>query len=362
VKEVTTLLKTLRILVADDDDGDRKYILRTLTHAGLAFEGTESGSVNEALQACDRFPFDCAIVDYRLPGQDGLAGITALHERLPYMAIIMVTGHGDELVATEAMKRGASDYIPKTSISEQSIKRSIENSMEKVTLLRTIAQQREELEGFSRMLVHDLKAPMHTILGFAALIEESIQAGSLENIAPYCLPIVKGIERMDALIETLYLYTRAGEKVAFRPIEMRQVMIDTVANLEHLIRQRGARVTCGELPTVCGTPQLTQLLQNLIGNGIKYCKAEVSSVHVAATLQEGNVWLFSVKDNGIGIPANHYQDVFKQFHRLHGEAEYEGTGLGLATCKKIVERHGGTIYCESREGQGTTFFFTLRAA
>ncbi len=101
--------QTLKILIADDDAGDRKLIRRALEHGGLAYQGVEVASVREALEACETCAFDCVIVDYRLPGQDGLAAVSALHERLPYMAIVMATSQGDEMVATEAMKRGASD-------------------------------------------------------------------------------------------------------------------------------------------------------------------------------------------------------------------------------------------------------------
>jgi signal transduction histidine kinase len=167
---------------------------------------------------------------------------------------------------------------------------------------------------------------------------------------------------MAALIQTLHGYTSAEAPIAFKPLEMREVMIDTLSNLEHLVETRGAHVTYGDLPAVLGTPQLVQLLQNLIGNGIKYCEAEVPFVHIAAQPHGEDLWQFSVTDNGIGISENQDKHVFEPFLRLHGDAKYEGTGLGLATCKKIVERHGGTISCESVNGQGTTFSFTLRRA
>jgi signal transduction histidine kinase len=143
---------------------------------------------------------------------------------------------------------------------------------------------------------------------------------------------------------------------------MRDVMTETLSNLEDLIRIRGAQVTYGELPNVSGTPQLVQLLQNLIGNGIKYCEAEVPVNYVTALPVGGDLWQFSVKDNGIGIPEKNLQEVFEPFHRLRSEAKYEGTGLGLATCKKIVERHGGSISGRSEHGNGSTFLFTLHAA
>jgi signal transduction histidine kinase len=167
---------------------------------------------------------------------------------------------------------------------------------------------------------------------------------------------------MNVLIDTRHGDTTADQRLAFRRLKMRDVMSDMVANLEYLISTRGARVTYDELPAVMGTPQLSQLLQNLIGNAIKYCEAEILSVHVSTTPHEEqqNVWRFSVADNGIGIPEKDLQQIFEPFHRLR--KEYDGTGLGLATCKKIVGRHGGVISCESKEGQGSTFFFTIPAA
>lgn len=140
-------------------------------------------------------------------------------------------------------------------------------------------------------------------------------------------------------------------------------MADTLSNLEHMIEERGARVTHSEMPAIVGNaPQLTQLLQNLIGNGIKYCESAPPTVHVAAAPDRDSAWLFAVTDNGIGIPEESYRQVFEPFKRLHPTGKYEGTGLGLATCKKIVERHGGAIWCESTKGKGTTFFFTLPIA
>jgi signal transduction histidine kinase len=354
--------KLLNILIADDDDNDRKHIKRALKQAGLPCICSEAGSVEDALDACQDRPFDCAIIDYHLTGQDGLAGISALHDHFPYMAIIMLTALGDETVAVQAMQRGALDYMSKKNLDAPSIRRSVENAVAKASLLKTVAEQRHELEIFSRVLVHDLKSPISSALGFAGLIEENIHQGKPEAVALYSGLVTKSLRRMAALIDTLQRYANSEERVALEPVEMRGVMIDTLANLEDVIRKRGALVTYCELPTVSGTPQLGQLLQNLIDNGIKYCEAEIPAVDVSAKPVDGNVWQFSVKDNGIGIPEKSYLEVFGPFHRLRSEVKYEGTGLGLATCKKIVERHGGSISCHSEAGQGTTFLFTLHAA
>jgi CheY-like chemotaxis protein len=353
----------LHILLADDDDGDRRQITRALRQAGMPVICTETSSIKEALEACEKIAFSCAIVDFLLPGENGLTGITALHNRLPGMAIVMVTGHGDEATATEAMKRGASDYMSKTSITAESIRRIVENAVDKASLLKAMLQQRSDLEVFNRLLVHDVKAPINTALGFAGLIEEMVQENSEPaEIAMYCRKIVSNLERLCLLIDTLHRYASEEEPVALMRIEMNKVISDTLSNLESQIKERGAQITHGDLPAVLGTPQLTQLMQNLIGNALKYCDAEVPRVDVTAERVDGNFWLISVKDNGIGIAEENYEQVFEPFKRLHGDSKYAGTGLGLATCKRIVERHGGTISCFSEIGSGTTFSFTLRDA
>lgn len=354
--------KPLNVLMVDDDGGDRALLRRVLKQTGLSCTCMEACSIDDALAACEERAFDCAIVDYRLPGVDGLAGIALLHDLFPHMAIIMVTGQGDEAIATEAMKHGASDYIRKTQISAESMGRSVENAVKAARLLRTISRQREEMEVFGQVLVHDLRGPIQNLLNYVEFIEQSIHEGKREEAVSYCGALLRATTRMNALIDTLHEYTTADAQVAFEPLEMHQVMVDTLGNLERVINERGARVTYGALPAVFGTPQLTQLMQNLIGNSIKYCEAKIPLVHISAQLQEDNVWLFLVEDNGIGIPEEYAQKVFEPFHRLHGVGKYQGTGLGLATCKKIVERHGGTISCASKQAQGTTFRFTLRGA
>jgi light-regulated signal transduction histidine kinase (bacteriophytochrome) len=304
------------------------------------------------------------VVDYRIPGQDGLAGLSALHERLPYMALIMATGQGDEVISTEAMKRGALDYIPKALLTPTALSRAIANAVEKTGLRRKIAQQREELENFARVLAHDLRSPISSVRGFATVIEEQIQQGKPDNnTALYCQMMVRGVDRMGALIAALHEYTSAEKPVELENLNMSEVLSDTVKNLDHVIRERGARVTHGDLPPVYGNgPLLIQLLQNLIANSIKYCE-ETPSIHISATPSNGEErWLFSVQDNGIGIPKNNCQDVFAPFKRLHGEGKYEGTGLGLAICRKIAERHESTIWCESTMGRGTRFSFFLDRA
>jgi signal transduction histidine kinase len=351
----------LTILIADDDAGDRRQITRAILQAGLLCECSETETTEQALAMCEQHEFDCVIVDYHLPGQDGLAGITAMHERFPHLPIVMSTGQGDEMVAADAMKRGALDYIPKAGVNAGSIRKIIGNAIEKASLQRKVREQQEELENFARVLVHDLRAPGAAIQTFATRIAERLASGQPEKALEYADWVIQTSERMNLLIETLHRYTTADASVTFEPVDMNLVLEAALANLHDLIQESGSRVTAANLPAVLGNaPQLVQLLQNLIGNGIKFCDNPAPSIHLAASDSEGGGWLLSVTDNGIGIPQAELKRVFEPFIRL--SRKRKGSGLGLATCKKIVERHRGSIWCQSTPGSGTTFFFTLSAA
>lgn len=358
-------MNAFKFLVVDDDEGDRKQVGRAIRQSGIHAESIETTSLEDGLAACEGSEFDCAIIDYRLPGEDGLDGIATLHARFPDMAIIMSTGQGDEMVAAEAMKRGASDYISKSRTDPSTFRLTIQNALEKNALQRKIRQQQEELENFARVLVHDLRAPAAAIETFAGRIAERLQEGNLSEALEYGNWVIQRAQRMNRLVDTLHRYTMADAKVTFEAVEMNQVFEEARANLQHLILNCGASVTADALPSVFGNaPQLIQLLQNLIGNGLKYCNRPVACIHLSASnrvVSEGdqNSWLFSVADNGIGIAEEHYKRIFEPFIRIKGSSKREGTGLGLATCKKIIDRHRGTIWCDSRLGSGTTFFFTL---
>lgn len=356
----------LCILIADDDEGDRRLMKRVLTQAKFDAECIEASSIDETLDISGRQSIDCAIVDYCMPGRDGLHGLTALHQRFPTMPIIMVTGQGDESIATEAMKRGALDYISKSHITARSIRRCVDGALQKGALLRKVAEQRKDLELFASVLAHDLSAPIASMQLFASAIVEDLEgvSGVPGVVLEHCGEVVEAGRRANVLIETLHAYTRADARVDFETVDMAAVLEAALSNLRSLIERRAARVISGALPSVVGNaPQLTQLIQNLVGNAIKYCTAAVPTVEITARQGHGGAWLFAVTDNGIGIAARDHARVFEPFRRLHGAEAYEGTGLGLAICRKLVERHGGTIGCESDGiGRGTTFRFTLLAA
>ncbi|WP_243372396.1 PAS domain S-box protein [Geotalea sp. SG265] len=231
---------------------------------------------------------------------------------------------------------------------------------ERDRLLAEVQRSNQELQQFAYIASHDLQEPLRMISGYIALMERKYGSRLDERARTYINYAVDGTRRMQRLIDGLLNYSRISREAELVPVDMNAVFAVATANLEQRIRESGGRVTATPLPVVRGDEiQLVQLLQNLVGNGLKYRKPGASpKVHLSAR-QTGAHWLFAVRDNGIGIERQHYDRIFQIFQRLHTEDEYPGTGIGLATCKKIVERHGGRIWVESKPGGGSTFFFTL---
>jgi PAS domain S-box-containing protein len=217
-----------------------------------------------------------------------------------------------------------------------------------------------ELERFAYVASHDLQEPLRAVASHVQILEQDYK-GRLDSEADESIHCaVEGVQRMHALINDYLAYSRVRSATeALEPTPTGPALERALANLGHAIAESGAVVTHDAMPTVHADPvQVVQLLQNLVGNAVKFRGAEAPRVHVAAARAEA-MWLFSVSDNGIGIDPEHTRKIFTIFQRLHTQDRYPGTGIGLAICKKIVDRHGGRIWVESMPGMGSTFRFTL---
>ncbi len=225
-----------------------------------------------------------------------------------------------------------------------------------------LARSNQELEQFAYIASHDLQEPLRMVSSYVQLLAKRYR-GKLDADADEFIGFaVDGATRMQRLINDLLLYSRVGTRGRpFEPIDSYQALAAALDNLQLAVADSAATVSHDPLPTVMADgSQLTQLFQNLVGNAIKFHGAAPPQVHVSARRQDKE-WLFSVRDNGIGIAAEDFGRIFVIFQRLHGRGDYPGTGIGLAVCKRIVERHGGKIWLESSPGEGTTFLFTLPA-
>ncbi len=232
--------------------------------------------------------------------------------------------------------------------------------MELQQTLEELKHSNAELEEFAYVASHDLQEPLRGIAGLVQLLQRRYQ-GQLDSRADeYIAHIVEATQRMQRLIEDLLAYSRVGRRGnLFQAAEADAALKAALKNLSAAISDAGVEITGGRLPTVkADATQVTQLFQNLIGNAIKFRSTRLPQIHVEAA-DAGDFWQFSVRDNGIGIEPQYFERIFQVFQRLHTQREYKGTGIGLAICKKIIERHGGRIWVESEMGQGSTFYFTL---
>jgi signal transduction histidine kinase len=226
-----------------------------------------------------------------------------------------------------------------------------------------LARSNAELEQFAYVASHDLQEPLRMVASYTQLLARRYK-GKLDAAADEFIGFaVDGATRMQGLIHDLLSYSRLTVRgQALQPTDSVSACKSALEHLRVSIDASNARITIGDLPKVMayGT-QLTQLFQNLIGNAIKYCDKRAPEIAVSAAA-DGGQWVFSVRDNGIGIESQYSERIFQMFQRLHTREQYSGTGIGLAICRKIAERHGGRIWVESRPGLGSNFLFTMPAA
>jgi PAS domain S-box-containing protein len=245
------------------------------------------------------------------------------------------------------------------AIRDISVRKDAEmHLLQKVEELR---HSNEELEQFAYLASHDLQEPLRMVTSYTQLLARRYK-GRLDSDADEFIAFaVDGATRMQRLIQDLLAYSRVGAKEGnLVEISSEEALQRALINLRGAIEETGAIVTNDSLPLVLADDgQLVQLFQNLVGNAIKYQNKGAPEVHVAATAQGRKKWLFSIRDNGLGIEPQYFERIFGMFQRLHKREEFAGTGVGLAICKKIVERHGGTISVESQPGIGSTFRFIL---
>jgi len=226
--------------------------------------------------------------------------------------------------------------------------------------LEELARSNAELEQFAYVASHDLQEPLRMVVSYLQLLQRKYQ-GKLDSKADkYIYFAVDGASRMQVLINDLLEFSRVTTKAnEFEPTNCKSIMDQVLSDLEIFIRENRASISYGPLPVVMADPvQFAQVFQNLISNAIKFRSEEAPQIKISAE-KRADHWLFSVKDNGIGIDPKYSDRIFEVFKRLHKREEYPGTGIGLSICKKIIERHEGQIWVESEAGKGSTFCFTL---
>ncbi len=297
-------------------------------------------------------------------GQEGLlagyAGVTDERGRRVYRETVGRRRDGTQFPMELAISEVR---LPSRPASTAIVRDITERKEAAERLTRTLAElerSNEELQQFANVASHDLQEPLRMVASYTQLLEKRYKDVLDGDAREFIEFAVDGATRMQTLINDLLAYSRVGARPrAFEPADCTSVLDHAIADLRVSIDENEATVTHDGLPTVMGDPQLfRQLFQNLIGNAIKFRSAEAPHIRVAAERNRSE-WIFSVRDNGIGIDPRYKDRIFVIFQRLHTRHEYPGTGIGLAICKRIVERHGGRIWMESEVGKGATFYFTI---
>lgn len=350
----------LRILLVEDSLADAEVTGAVLRAAIADSELQHCSSALEALKTSLE-SVDCVLLDYRLADSSGLDVLRSIRQAGHDTPIVVLTGSGSERVAVEALQAGAEDYLLKETLNPTELRTTISNAIEKVELSRRARLAESELRHFAAVAAHDLKAPLRSIgLQIQFILDDHGAA-----LPPPLVEDLEGVRtvsgRMHDLVEGLLRYTVAGRNDdSFGPVELSEAVAEAIENLSAPLQETGSVVTTEALPTIRGDRfALVQLFQNLIANAIKYRSPERPSEVSVSSVQASDGWTIRVADNGIGIEDKNLERVLLPFERLHASSKLEGCGLGLATCQRIVNQHGGTIRIESEFGQGTSVLVHL---
>jgi PAS domain S-box-containing protein len=253
----------------------------------------------------------------------------------------------------------AEGILVTAAIRDISVRKNSEEHL--VKTVRELKRSNDDLEQFAYVASHDLQEPLRMVASYTQLLGKRYK-GRLDSDADEFIDFaVEGCNRMQGLIRDLLAFSRAGtSERQLHVTSSKDALAQALTNLRAAVDQSGAVIIFGSLPSIVSDErQLIQVFQNLVGNAIKYRGVETPTVEVSSMKNENGEWTFSVKDNGLGIDAEYFDRIFVIFQRLHGREEFEGTGIGLAICKKIVERLGGKMWLESELGKGSIFYFTL---
>lgn len=360
------------ILVVDDTPENLRLLISVLTSEGYKIRPCNSGK--RALETAKQNPPDLILLDILMPEMDGYEVCQRLKadDGTRDIPIIFLSALDEVFDKIKAFDMGGVDYITKPFQVSEAIARirtqlTLRQQQKELharnvllqKLNRELERSNQELEQFAYVVSHDLQQPLQGILGFAKILRLQYLDRLDRDADRYVTRIIKAAERMQQLIGDVLNYARVSTIAQFFPIDCNGVLAEAIANLQISISQTNARLIYKKLPTVLGNEtQLIQLFQNTIGNALKFYRPEVSPRIEISAEESDDRWLFCIKDNGIGIDPQDFDRIFTLFQRPDNR-QIQGTGIGLATCKKIVDRHGGQIWVESQLGMGTALYFTL---
>jgi two-component system, sensor histidine kinase and response regulator len=372
----------LTVLLVEDNPGDARLIRESLTGlSGNSFDLETADRLATALLRLSAGGIDAILLDLALPDSKGRDTFSKAKAQAPTVPIIVLTGLGDEDLALKMVQEGAQDYVTKPDLkgsvlsrairyaierqkSEQQI-REFSEELEKRVRERTaeLRAANEELEAFSASVSHDLRGPLHLIDGYAEMVGEIAGTGMNPEGTKFLKRIHAAVQEMSGIIEDLLRLSRLGRQTLnLQTANLNEIVKLVLVDFQSTIEARQIDVEIASLPEACcDSGLIKQVFANLISNAIKYTLFRAKALIEIGELTVEEETVIFVRDNGAGFDTKHAEKLFGAFQRFHRQDEFEGTGVGLATVRRIVQRHGGRIWAEAEVGKGATFYFTLSA-
>ncbi len=361
-----------RLLIVDDGEAQMRALCLMLEGQGYEVRGFAKSE--DAMAALREAPSDVLLVDLTMPGMDSIALMNAALEVDPTLVVIIMTGDGTISTAVQAIQSGALDYILKPfklgailpmlarAVAIRQLR--IDNAVLECRVKEHAAELEKinrELEAFTRSAAHDLRSPLHIVLGFSSLLVDKVAPSLPEEQRNWLVQVERSAQRMNELIDALMRLSYAGRReLSSEDVDVASLVRSVVSDLRDEQPQQRVHVQIGDLPrTVADLPLLRQVFVNLVSNAFKFTRyTEHAEIQIGCERQN-NERVFFVKDNGPGFDMKRADQLFEAFQRLHRSDEFEGNGVGLSIAQRVVHRHGGRIWARSALKLGASFFFTL---
>lgn len=359
---------TLVLLVDDNPDDRERYVRQLKKIAQANYNYVEADGYDSMLTMLKQHKPDCVLLDYSLPGRNGLEILQEIVAKERHLPVIMMTGQGNESIAVKSLKEGAQHYLVKSEVTDELLHTHILAAIkhcamerEHDDLIEQLMESNVALERFAYVASHDLQEPIRMINNFGKILLAEYQSRLDDEGREYLSMVTESGERMRDMVNDLLDYSRMSHE-AMKPeqFEGEQVLESVLENLKVLIEDTHTEITHDPLPQLSGNPvQIMRLLQNLITNAIKYQPpGNKPCIHIGVK-DCADAWNISVSDNGIGIDNRFISQIFEPFRRLHTWDTIKGSGLGLAICKKLAENNNGSISASSTPGKGSIFTISL---
>jgi two-component system, sensor histidine kinase and response regulator len=364
----------LKVLIVDDDEVDRMSVRRFLKISEVEIEIAEAANYQEAKEKIFNQNFDCIFIDYRLPDRDGLDLVCEIRQQGIKTPLIVLTGYGDEQIAVELMKAGASDYLNKFRLSSARLNQALQNALRIYQVEQEAAmarQQKEELakqrEDFVSRMTHDLRTPLVAANRMLELFQEGLYGNITSEMSQVIQVIIRSnsnlLEMVNNLLE-VYFHETGEKKLNFTNLKILEILEEVRQELAPLAAQKELELSLNtenteEIVVTGDRLELRRVFTNLLGNAIKFTEEGYVKINVAAATDEDTFVTIAIEDTGIGISL---EELSRIFERLHSGTQQSSTsGLGLYLSRRIIDAHQGTITVTSRLGQGSIFYVRLPA-